>query len=471
MLIKFDWKQRDRWSEAVQSIDFSHSSRRAWSISNNLTRRSRHFPRHCYVSADAIASQLVRNGRYEDVNCKSSRFVTQEVSDLWWTITSRPVNISGNFTSREFTVAFQYLKPGKALGSDSICLELILHAGSALKSCICCFLTSCVSRLKTPKICRRAPLVAIPKPKKPEENPKSYRPISLLCVPYKILERLIHTRVKPIADPQVPREQGGFRHGRSTVDQTVLLTRNMENSFEARKKTGAVFVDLTADYDIVRHQDLACKLLRLLPDKHIARMILELIRNKNFTLTTGDSKQNGFRRLRNGISQELVLAPLLFNIYIYDLPSTTSRKYTYADDLALLHFSWYWKGLEETLSQNMATLSAYLRTWRLKLSLAKTLTAAFHLHNREPKRELKVCANGKLLPFFPVPTYLGVKLDRSLTIRHHFEILRKKLAARVTLLRRLAASGWGSGAKTLHTATLLLVYSATEYFAPVWCRR
>ena len=117
----------------------------------------------------------------------------------------------------------------------------------------------------------------------------------------------------------------------------------------------------------------------------------------------------------------------------------------------------------------MVTHSAYLKTWRLKLSHAKTVMAAFHLHNRKAKRELKVYANGKLLPFFPISTYLGLKLDRALTFRHHLETLRKKLTTRVTLLRRLAGSGWGAGAKTLRTAALSLVYSTAEYYAPVWC--
>ena len=124
----------DRWSEAVRSIDFSHSSRKAWSILNNLTGRSRHSPRHCPVSADAIASQLVRNGKYEAVDRKSSRLVFQEVTDLWRATTPDAVNISDNFSQREFAAALQHLKPGKAPGPDSICPELILHAGAALKS-------------------------------------------------------------------------------------------------------------------------------------------------------------------------------------------------------------------------------------------------------------------------------------------------------------------------------------------------
>ena len=118
----------------------------------------------------------------------------------------------------------------------------------------------------------------------------------------------------------------------------------------------------------------------------------------------------------------------------------------------------------------MSTLSAYLQTWRLKFSHTKTVTAAFHLNNREAKRELKVCNNGRLLPFCPTPTYLGVKLNRSLTFCHHLMALRKKISSRVTLLRRLVGSGWGDGAKTLRIATLSLVYSTAEYYAPVWCR-
>ena len=65
---------------------------------------------------------------------------------------------------------------------------------------------------------------------------------------------------------------------------------------------------------------------------------------------------------------------------------------------------------------------------------------------------------------------LGVKLDRSLTFRHNLETLRKKLATRVTLLRRLASKGWGAGAKPLRRAALSLVYSKAEYCAPFCCR-
>ena len=93
--------------------------------------------------------------------------------------------------------------------------------------------------------------MVIPKPKKPVQDPKSYCSISLPCTPYKIFERLVHAHVEPIVHPLLPREQAGFRQGRSTVDQTVLLSQNIVDLFEAKKKAGAVFVDLTAAYNTV----------------------------------------------------------------------------------------------------------------------------------------------------------------------------------------------------------------------------
>ena len=152
---------------------------------------------------------------------------------------------------------------------------------------------------------------------------------------------------------------------------------------------------------------------------------MEFVQNRSFTLTTGDSKQRRLRRLQNGLPQESVLVPSLFNIYTYNMPSMTSQKCVYADDLALLYASRDWKAVEDTLSQDMTTLLAYLQTWRLKLSKTKTVTTAFHRNNREIKRELNVYNNGNLLLPCPVPTYLGVELDRLLTFRHHLEALRK----------------------------------------------
>ena len=147
----------------------------------------------------------------------------------------------------------------------------------------------------------------------------------------------------------------------------------------------------------------------------MVRMIMEMVSNRSLTLTTGNRKRSRLRRLKNGVPQGSVLAPFLFNIYITDLPTTISRKYAYADDLAIMHADGDWQAVEGVLMKDMATVGGYLQTWKLKLSTTKTVSTAFHLNNKEAKREPKVKYNNETLPFCSQPKYLGVTLDRSLT--------------------------------------------------------
>ena len=133
---------------------------------------------------------------------------------------------------------------------------------------------------------------------------------------------------------------------------------------------------------------------------------MELVQNRSFTFTTGDSNQSRLCRLKHGFPQRSIFVPLLFNIYTYNLPST--RKCKQSNAVALFQNR---KCMEETLSQDMTTLSAYLQICRLKLSHTRTVTAAFYLNNREAKCELKVYNSNKLLSFCPIPTYLEVNLD------------------------------------------------------------
>ena len=129
--------------------------------------------------------------------------------------------------------------------------------------------------------------------------------MSLLCVPFNNLERLIYARVEPIIGPFLQQEQGGFQHGRSTKDQVILLTQDIEDSFSV-KKAGA---DLTAVCDTVWHRGVTCKLLRLLHDIHRVCMIMEVIGNRSFTLTTCNGKRSRLRRLKTASYRDLSWHP------------------------------------------------------------------------------------------------------------------------------------------------------------------
>ena len=71
---------------------------------------------------------------------------------------------------------------------------------------------------------------------------------------------------------------------------------------------------------------------------------------------TSDGQRSRLRRMKNGVPQGSVLSPMLFNIYISDLPETTYRKYGYADDLAILLQRPSRKEMEEGLNKDMTIL-------------------------------------------------------------------------------------------------------------------
>ena len=140
----------------------------------------------------------------------------------------------------------------------------------------------------------------VPKPEKTLWDPKNYRSISLLCFLFNILKRLIFARVEPTIDPLLSQEQTGFRQEGSTVDQFTLLTQDIRDSYSA-KKAGVVFVNLTAAYDTAWHRGLISKLLRLLPDRYMVRMVIKIVSNHSFTLTTGNVKRSRLRHLKNSV--------------------------------------------------------------------------------------------------------------------------------------------------------------------------
>ena len=157
------------------------------------------------------------------------------------------------------------------------------------------------------------------------------------------------------------------------------------------------------------------------------------------------------------------------NIYIHDIPENLSKKYNYSDDIAILMSNKIWSTIKSRLTLDMHILFSYLKNWRLKPSAAKTLFSTFHLYNKKTYRELNIKVNNSRLQFQASPTYLGIKLDCSLTFRQQLETLSAKTTAHVALIRPLACTTWGDSIKTSRISTQALAFSAAEYCAPVWC--
>ena len=126
-----DEKRREGWESTTASIDFTHSSRQAWQIFNRLTRRAKKTS-PCPVSANAIASKLIENGRHRNVDKQVGRDVNAEIATLRGSVTTGDKSLTETFTEAEMQAAVGHLKSGKVQGPDHIAPEFISNCGTLM---------------------------------------------------------------------------------------------------------------------------------------------------------------------------------------------------------------------------------------------------------------------------------------------------------------------------------------------------
>ena len=251
------------------------------------------------------------------------------------------------------------MKNNKAAGLDDILGEQIKHLGSAAHQWLLDMFNECMRTNSIHKIWRKSGVVASLKPCKDPANPKSYRPISMLCHTYKLFERLILNRVAPFVDEHLIPEQAGFRPGKSCTSQLLNLTQFIEDGYEEGIITGAVFVDLSAAYDTVNHRIVTRKFFEITQDVRLTELIQNMLSNKRLCVDLV-GKRSRWRRQKNDLPQGSVLAPLLFNIYTNDQPvHPNTRSFLYADDLCIATQKQSFEEVEKNIGDALAGLTPY----------------------------------------------------------------------------------------------------------------
>jgi len=275
---------------------------------NRLTGRSP-TKKVCPNHPDSIVKRVVNNGITKNLGKVSTLNKMKELKHQYSVNTEEHAYLQDPITLDEVNVALEHTKPGKAPGPDGIHNEFLIHAGKKIIIWLTNFINKLFCLEVMPRMWRRASIIAILKPGKDSKLRQSYRPISLLCTSYKLLERIVLNRIYPIAGPCLTKQQAGFRHGKSTVDQVRRLTQNIELVFNNKIVCGAVFLDLTSACDTVWHKGLHLKLLKVIKCKKMTNFIMELLYTRTFLLVTSDGQKSRLHRLKNGVPQGSVLAP------------------------------------------------------------------------------------------------------------------------------------------------------------------
>ena len=246
---------------------------------------------------------------------------------------------------------------------------------------------NCTETKKIPKIWRQAKVVALLKPGKDPSVAKSFRPISLLCHTYKLFERLMLNRVAEHVDAKLFPEQTGFRPGKSCTCQLLNLTEHIEDGYEKRLITGAVSVDWSAAYDTVNHRRHLSKVLEMTGNVHLTDMIRTMLESRRFFVVLnerrvgGDDNETDYHREMYWHRCSSTFTPTASAVH------SDTRSFIYVDDLCIASQGNDFNNIEASLMSALSTMTTYYDTNQLRANPSKTQVCAFHLRNREAKRD------------------------------------------------------------------------------------
>jgi retron-type reverse transcriptase len=170
----------------------------------------------------------------------------------------------------------------------------------------------------------------IPKKDGYSPNPLNYRPISLVSCIGKVVERIINARLMRFLEAfnLISKMQSGFRKGRSTKDNLLFLTQKVTEAMARGKKCLAIFFDIAKAFDKVWHDELIYKMIKLGVPRYIILWVKIFLTNRNFKVRVNECLSPS-SPISAGVPQGAPLRPILFSIFINDIPLHNERNISY----------------------------------------------------------------------------------------------------------------------------------------------
>lgn len=332
------------------------------------------------------------------------------------------------------------LKRKKSAGPDKVTTEMLVYIPKNVTTYLTKIYNTCLKLQYFPKAWKHAHIVTFPKPRKDPMIPNNRRPISLLNIQGKILEKIIARRLLPILQipSKVHHEQFGFKKHHSTIHQLKRITTHITNNFQAGQHTIATFLDIAYAFDTVWHSGLLFKLIKLSIDDSLIHLIHSFLTDRTFQVKM-DGTLSIIKNIKAGVPQGSVLAPHLYSVYVHDIPLIAECNMgLYADDTTYFTSDISINIAQRTMQKQLKILEMWLRNWRIKVNISKTQAIIFT--RRKPKIPDHLNLFSEDIYYKQSVKYLGVTLDKQLRFHHHVEAARNKALARFIHLYPLLKS-------------------------------
>ena len=341
-------------------------------------------------------------------------------------------------TEEELVTEIMKLKIGKASGIDDIPAKIIKATSEFISVPLTHIYNSSFCESTVPKPLKIAKVVPIYK--KGEKNkPNNYRPISLLSIFNKLLEKLMYKRVYSFFTKHniLNKYQFGFRKNHSTTLAIIEIVDKIREEMENGNSVIAIYLDLSKAFDLVNHEILLYKLNYYGVRGQVLDWFKSYLTDREQYTYINNTYSESIKT-NIGVPQGSVLGPLLFLVYVNDIKLRINNTETrlFADDTNLFIFHKDLQILQQLATSALSELTKWFSNNKLTINFTKTCFSVFS--NKNTVNIQKLTWDGNVIQREAVARYLGIYVDEKLSWLHHVNIVCKKLSKLGYVFRILA---------------------------------
>lgn len=328
--------------------------------------------------------------------------------------------------------------PNKGTSPDNVNYKVIKNSKHILAPYLLELFRISLDEGKVPNIWKTSIITPIFK-KGDKFNPENYRPISITCCMCRIMEKILSKYITQflIVNNLINKYQYGFIKNRSTTSQFVSTLEDWYDAIFNRKNIDCIFIDFQKAFDSVPHDLLLKKLFNIGIQGKILKWIAEFLTLRTFQVKIGEDLSYK-RNITTGVPQGSVLGPLLFLIYINDLPDVIPNGVSirmFADDVKVyvVHNT---KTERSQLTTAIKSIEVWAKTW--KIGIAPNKTFVIHIGKNNPKDQYRI--NDANISEVESIRDLGIIIDNKLKFDTHINKIIRNAYYRVQFLFKVIKS-------------------------------
>ena len=311
------------------------------------------------------------------------------------------------------------IKVDKAMGPDGISPRTLWETRGFISEALAEIFTASLKQGRIPSDWKEAIIVPIYK-KGRRDMPENYRPVSLTCVISKVMEKIIRDALVSffIDNGILSERQFGFVPGRSCTLQLLVCVEEWSRSIDDGKQIDVIYTDYSRAFDTVSHRKLMQKLHGLGVQGNMWTWIQEFLSDRKQKVRVNDGF-SGWERVVSGVPQVSVLGPILFLVYINDLPEAVQAQLLklFADDAKL------YKAIDSNcdaaeLQQGLGKMLEWSYGWGLRMNASKCKVLHLSRNTRTIQNEYFM-KEGELLETVEFEKDLGVYVDEKMSFETH----------------------------------------------------